>query len=411
MSSKSYPQLRVVFVTTGYPTSNQPSRGISRHRSIEVLSRHIDAFVIHIRAWKPRRALVKHRQWESIPILSLALPQIPFPWAMDLNVRILAQFGSKLASQHLSNADVIDSIGVYPTGYICSQWSRCLGKTHVTEVTGSDVNLHLKRRLASGGLDWLETLDGVGCMSVTTRDTFTTLVPGLANVKVTYRGVDLGYFSPNGPSMGLQSMLPPVRFLYLGGFQTWDPRLFDPYNMKGGHVLLEAWQSVESEVGPSSVLIGGPGTDLSRLEEWRSSLLRPEQVHFLQEVAPDMVPGLIRASDVVVLPSLYEGLPNLTLEAQACGRPVLGTDAGGIPESVAHGKTGLIVPRGDPQALARGFLWFLEHQSEIQRMGVVARQRMSQQFSWERYSTEMISLFQAAIAHRNSVMGAALKQV
>src|SRR5213075_2773383 len=64
------------------------------------------------------------------------------------------------------------------------------------------------------------------------------------------------------------------------------------------------------------------------------------------------VPELLAASDALVLSSDFEGLPNVVLEAMASARPVIATAVGGTPELVAHGSTGVLVPPGDPRALA-----------------------------------------------------------
>ena len=72
--------------------------------------------------------------------------------------------------------------------------------------------------------------------------------------------------------------------------------------------------------------------------------------------ARDDVPAMLRALDVFVLPSLSEGISNTILEAMASGVPVVATDVGGNPELVAEGETGALVPRSDPDALARALL-------------------------------------------------------
>lgn len=72
--------------------------------------------------------------------------------------------------------------------------------------------------------------------------------------------------------------------------------------------------------------------------------------------ARDDVPAMLRALDVFVLPSLSEGISNTILEAMASGVPVVATDVGGNPELVAEGETGSLVPRSDPDALARALL-------------------------------------------------------
>ena len=261
---------------------------------------------------------------------------------------------------------------------------------------GSDVNLflaHNARRLPG---DWSRNLGGVACNSNAIRKEVLRLLPDLANVRVIYRGVDAAFFSPDGPKTGPQQSLPPVRFIYLGGFHTYDPK--SPlYKLKGGSLLLEAWRRVEAELAPSSLVISGPGTDPARLQIWRSSLRRPEAAIILSATKPEGVPALMRASDVVVIPSLQEGLPNVANEAQACARPVLASNAGGLPESVLDGQTGRIIPRGDVAVLAEGLRWFHANPAEARRMGLTARERMIRDFSWSRFVEQMMDMFASAI--------------
>lgn len=90
---------------------------------------------------------------------------------------------------------------------------------------------------------------------------------------------------------------------------------------------------------------------------------------------------LMRASDLVVLPSISEGLPITLVEAMALGRPVVTTAVGGIPEVVDDGMTARVVAPRDPEALAGAILELLADRTLANRMGaqasVVARERFS----------------------------------
>jgi len=394
-------RLRVLFIATGYPTIDRPSQCIFVHRSIKALSSYVDAKVIHLRAWLPGRSFIKKSYWEDIPVVTVSCPQSLSGKNSHLNSKILAWFGRIFARPYLKVADVIHSTELYSAGFVASQWAGITGKPLTTQAIGSDLNFFLARHLPRIGEKWLLSVNGVACNSSKILKQVNMLLPNHPNVDVIYRGVDPVAFSPKGPKRGPQTLLPPARFLYLGGFHTWDPRRPE-FNLKGGHNLLKAWQQVETQIQPSNLLIGGPGTDLVKLEKWRSSLCYPESVSLVRTIKPDDVPSFIRACDVVVIPSLYEGLPNLANEAQACGRPVLGSDAGSIAESVVHGETGLVVPRGNIEALASGLRWFYAHQTEIRKIGTKARKRMIKQFSWDQFSEKMIVLFNESIKLQNS---------
>lgn len=94
------------------------------------------------------------------------------------------------------------------------------------------------------------------------------------------------------------------------------------------------------------------------------------------------IPRVLKALDLLVLPSLREGCPNAILEAMAAGVPVLATCVGGVPEMVEHGVTGWLVPPCDPQALAQGIRWMLEDKAAATDMAKKAH-------AWVRASRSM----------------------
>lgn len=93
---------------------------------------------------------------------------------------------------------------------------------------------------------------------------------------------------------------------------------------------------------------------------------------------------LYERAGVVALPSLREGLPVTLLEAMAHGCPIVATPVGGIPELVEHGRTGLLVPPGDPEALRAAIELLLSDAGLSRRLGRAARSRVQRLCSWER---------------------------
>ena len=387
--------LRVLFVTTGYPSERGPSHNVVIHRSIEALSRHLDPQVVHLRAWLPGRPLIEKRNWQGIPVLSLSCPQNHLGSASHLNTILLTMFGYMFAKSELNATNLLHATELYPAGFVARQWGRATDRPHTAHAIGSDVNVFLPSIIKRAGTEWLYSFGGIACNSVPIMARLSELVPGLRHMRVVHRGVNVNEFTPEGKVSGPQSAMPPVRFMYLGGFHTWDSRS-TLYNLKGGPILLDTWRRIEDRIAPCSLYVGGPGADVPVLEKWRAGLKMPERVFLSGPVAPLDVPPLLRSCDVVVIPSLNEGLPNLANEAQACGRPVLATDVGGTAESVIHDKTGRLVRPGDVDALASGFEWFAGHPTEIAAMGVQARRHIVEDFSWKKFSGEMMAIFDAA---------------
>lgn len=97
--------------------------------------------------------------------------------------------------------------------------------------------------------------------------------------------------------------------------------------------------------------------------------------------ARDDVARVMRGLDLFVLPSLAEGVSNTILEAMASGLPVVATAVGGNPELVADGRTGRLVPPGDPQALATAILDYHANPAECRRQGREARATVERDFS------------------------------
>lgn len=133
---------------------------------------------------------------------------------------------------------------------------------------------------------------------------------------------------------------------------------------KGLDVLCQAVGLLPPSYPFRAVLVGS-----GDLEHLRSELRPPEAVTLLGPVSRDRVPGVLRACDLYLQPSRKEGLGISIIEAMAAGRPVIATRVGGIPEAVEHGKTGLLIPPDDPEALAQAIRWMVEHPGERERMG------------------------------------------
>lgn len=353
--------------------------------------------MIQFRAWRPGRPLIENRRWDGINVTSLAVLQIPGGSEFHINTLLLCLASRNFVSNLVKESDLVHSTDLYPSGYVASNLARRFNKPHTSQVIGSDLNLFLLPKLPTINLDWLREIKGFACNSLEIKKLLTASIVGINNAQVIYRGVDNYMFSPDGPSLGPQTKAPPIRFLYLGGFHTWDPKKENYYLIKGGPILLEAWKKVESLIQPSNLLISGPGVDEQKLGSWKATLKYPESVYFSKVLPPTDVPSFLRASDVLVIPSTREGLPNIANEAQACGRPVLGSNAGGIPETVVDGLTGKIVDKGDPDQLAEGLIWFHQNQDKILNMGENGRKRMSSEYSWDIFTERMLDMIRGAI--------------
>lgn len=144
---------------------------------------------------------------------------------------------------------------------------------------------------------------------------------------------------------------------------------------KGLPVLLKALSSVRPRRPKVllNVIGGGSAEAHAQLQQDCSRLNIANNVKFLGFQPAEEIARIHLQSQVFVLPSQNENSPNSLAEAMVSGLPVVATRVGGVPSLVEDGQTGLLVPWGDPQALAEKIEWLLAHPEERERLGNNAR--------------------------------------
>ena len=164
--------------------------------------------------------------------------------------------------------------------------------------------------------------------------------------------------------------------------------------------MLAAWQAAEEDLAAAgaSLLVAGPMADSPCIAHWRATLRHPERVGLAGALPPESVPDYLRSADVILIPSMEEGLPNIAMEGSACGRAIFGSDVGGIPEVVEQGQSGLILPAGDKAAWGEALVTYASRPDILRFMGEQARRRMDVRFDRRDYAPEMVKIYSMAIS-------------
>ncbi|MEN6450798.1 MAG: glycosyltransferase family 4 protein [Thermoguttaceae bacterium] len=160
---------------------------------------------------------------------------------------------------------------------------------------------------------------------------------------------------------------------------------------KGFSFLIDAASHVLREMPAAGFVVFGDGPLYEPLQR-RVLAAELEAGFVLAGYRPDFDDYLPHL-DVLVLPSLTEGLPNVALEALAAGVPVVATDVGGTGEVVEHGVDGYLVPPANPQALARRIAELLSNDRLRRRMGARGQRRMRAHFSFAAQAAQYRRLF------------------
>jgi len=316
-------------------------------------------------------ALPAHAIFQGIPIYRFPFGEI------GQNLNLLTKIKQQIQTLKRSFApDLVHRNGVGADAFFCLTAAKdpriplvvTLINDLLTQSTRLDSLLdHLLR-----SADWVTTVSASALAQVR------TLVPELiSRSTVIHSGLQHQAFVP-----------PPLptdvpRLLCLG-------RLV---RQKGFDIALEALSAVIRSFSQTRLVIAGDGPERAALEQQAVQMGLVRAVDFLGWVPPDQVPAVLASATVVVMPSRWEGLPNVALQAGLMARPVVGSWAGGLPEIIEHGETGLLMAPEDSGALVDAITSLLGNPETAVRMGQAARARVLKEFGWQRYVDAYDSLY------------------
>ncbi|MCA9743082.1 glycosyltransferase [candidate division KSB1 bacterium] len=193
-------------------------------------------------------------------------------------------------------------------------------------------------------------------------------------IEVIHYGVDLKKFYPNGVARNLRSELGiPKNHVIL----AITARLEE---VKGHRYFVDAFKQIADTHPDVTAIFIGDGSCREALQKQVGQHQLEDRIRFLG--IRDDVNAILNMSDVFVLPSIGgEGLPNVVLEAMACGKPVIATAVGGTPEAVLDGENGYVVPPKDVAALGAALRNILQQNNKIVQFGKNSRKRAEDAFS------------------------------
>lgn len=163
--------------------------------------------------------------------------------------------------------------------------------------------------------------------------------------------------------------------------------------IKGFDVLLRAFAQIAAHDPDASLRIVGDGPMRSQLEKLAVTLGVADRVDMSGAVRHSEMAGVFAAASVVAMPSRFEGMPLVALEAALAARPVVATPVQGLADVVIHGETGLVVPTDDPSELAKAISELLDDPARAARLGEAARQNVVAHHSFSATTTAYEELY------------------
>ena len=386
--------LRLAVVSRYFPSSAEPWQGRSAYQALRVLSRNANVRVFYPNASYPFWLKPRTRMYDcldhSYSPPDVEVSYIDYP-ALPLLSRVSNGWmaaRSLLRDVRAFAPDLIFSYFVYPEGYAALKLGRALSVPVVVKAIGSDINRigDPISRMYTGAV--LRDADFLLTVSEDLRKKALEMGARAETSRTMLNGCDHAIFRIRDRDAARRTLAidaDATSIVYIGRI---DER-------KGLRELVEAVVSVHSQQSNLQVYLVGSGPDQNLIQDKIESSNAGEYIHLKGACAPDEVPLWMAASDLVTLPSYMEGCPNVVLEAIACGRPVVATAVGGIPE-ILNEECGCLVPPRDPRALANALAKVLERKLDPAAISAHSSR------SWETLASEYLGLFEE-LASRSGI--------
>jgi glycosyltransferase involved in cell wall biosynthesis len=282
---------------------------------------------------------------------------------------------------------VIHAHAALPCGHAAAFLSQRLGIPFVVTIHGLDVfNSCFERGIAArwrrqASLRVYQSARKVICISDRVRR---LLADGAANspaAEVVYNGTDTSVFAP-GPTPSTE----PPTLLIVGNLLAG----------KGHELVLRAFARVKAAHPGLQCRIIGEGADRGRFERLAGDLGLSDQIHFLGRRSRAEVAEAMRSCTVFVLPSRYEGLGCVYLEAMACAKPVIACRGQGIDEIIDHGSNGWLIPVDGLEDLVQGLQVLLGNAELRAQISQAARQTILDNLTMSQQAQNLLKLYQDA---------------
>ena len=386
--------MKILVITNLYPNACQPGRSAFNQQQIERLAKRCEVKVVAPLPWVPKGFLkssavenaperemingvdVYHPRYLVTPKIGRAL----YGWFL---YAAIAELVKKIERDF--PFDAIFATWAYPDCFAASEISKRRNKPLVCKVHGSDINIiaqyPLRRRMIRSAF---QRAASVVCVTEDLKKKIQAM--GIASDKLVLipNGVDKNKFKIHDRVSARATLgLPEGRryILFIGNLTP----------VKGLKYLIEAIRQMDHH---TELIILGDGALQTSMENMTVDFHLQEQIKFLGRKPHQDVVNWMNAADVLCLPSLQEGCPNVILEAMACGLPIVASDTGGIPALIVSDELGFLVPVKDTETLAKRLKQALE---KIWNRAKIAAH--AEAFDWDAGVEKIEDLLQQAVHH------------
>ncbi|WP_201313960.1 glycosyltransferase [Dyella sp. EPa41] len=387
-------RLKILVLTNLFPSPWDPLRSPFNRQQFERLGKQHDVEVLTAVDFRERYT----RKPSSLPVSGLRTDHFVFfyPPLIGRSLHACCWLVSLLSQKwrRLRQAQVdcmLVSWG-YPDAPAASWLARRLGVPYVVKVHGTDLNVKADQPLLRPQIRYaLRGAHAVVAVSQALADKAVALGVDPSRVHVIYNGVEPNLFSPGSRREArerLRLAQDERLLLYVGNLK----------DSKGCLDLLETFPHVLTTHPDTRLLFIGTGPCKDALLQRAAALGCADRVRLVGAIEHFALGDWFRAANLLCLPSHNEGVPNVVLEAMACGTPVVATRVGGIPE-VLPDHAGMLVPAHDRIALRGALIAALAAAWDAQRIAAHASR-----FRWDENIQQLGDILQSAALTRADVV-------
>jgi len=366
----------IVIISNLYPSPWEPNRATFNKQQFALLDDDFDKSVlvpVAFAEWfKNRKSFEQTEKLRFVPYFyTPKFGRRFYSVFMFLSIMLHSGFWIKR-----KKADIMFASWAFPDAVATSWISQFFKTKFFFKVHGSDINEFAKvKSRASQIKKAANSALGIVSVSQALKDEIVKLGVPSRKIHVIYNGVNHDKFSSenNTPPEGSEQQY----ILYVGNLKK-DKGVFE---------LLHGFSQIHDNYPFLKLMYAGPGALKDELLLQATQLGIKNKVTLLGSVNHSELPSLMQKATLLVLPSYNEGVPNVVLEAMACGTPVVATSVGGIPEVVNESLCGVIIKPKNNEAVAQGLTKALNTNWSPEKI-----KQHSLQFSWEKNKTQLINL-------------------
>lgn len=392
--------MRVLEVCQEFPNRYYPQLGTFIKQSIDsIAAQNIEVTVISPKPFVLPFSRIPYHNFYKLPLVEhteqydLHYPRyiyaVPKKYFYSVTGSLYSHFVSRYATKSIKKKpDLIHAHFSYPDGYGMMELAKRWDIPLVISALGT-----IERKVAYEGtstskkiIEAMAFADKVLSVSEDLKLHIINLGISKDKVHVVPNGVDTDKFKSTGKEHSRNLLnLPQDKniVLFVGALRE----------IKGVDYLIEAAKNFVND-NTELYMVGRDDGLKKSLEKRAAELKISNYIKYTGPVNHEDIPLWISASDMLVLPSLSEGRPNVVLEALSCEVPVVATDVGGIPELMINGETGYLVPAKDPSGLSEKINILLENEGKREKMGQFGRKSILQRgLTWEAHGIKTAKIY------------------